>query len=186
MRLRVAMTVEGTLLFGIDNPGVIQRQWDRIVAAALEETALSWWANCAPQHFQPGSRGRYPGSFFVRKRSTQARKVRRFGHSLPLVTYAAGRPPTRRLTNERALQDAPGGRVTNRTGEVRASWSAPPVGEVYKDEAVAMNRRDMAHVTRVLYRAIGRGLKGTKARARTSVGRRYAGARRRRVRRRIV
>lgn len=189
MRMTVTATGEGILLVGVDNPGVIQRQWDQLCYRALESASLDWWKNTAPKKFRYRARTAYPGTFKPRRPTTLAQKWRKFKHTMPLVNYPAGRPPPDKLTIEGQMRLPPRLRLTKRRKVMKANWPAPPVHSQYKREVVAANAADVARAGRVMMAAMSRGVRGVRwrrAALEQGVPIRFTGPQRRRVRRRIT
>lgn len=147
MKLSIVAIGTGALLFGVDNPGVIQREWNKILKSTLRHLVYFWWEKIMPRHFHGHARGLYPGVFFVRKRSTQRRKFRRFGHSEPLLNYPIGKPPANKDTLEGHLALFPS--VSGTAKQATGTWRAPRVTQVYKDEATAVNEDDKRIMARL-------------------------------------
>jgi len=133
MKLSVTMTARGSLLVGIDNPGIIQRDWGRAVRAALYATLIAWWQDFLPRHFRRGAHFRY--SYRTRKSTTYARKQKLYGHNLELVNHPVGSPPTNRETLEAAMTRVPDQLIV-RGSSATARWNvrASVVDEAHQDE----------------------------------------------------
>lgn len=184
MRITVGVEAHGTLLMGLDNPGVIQKQWDECMYRALEASVVFWWKSLSPKKFQAGARSEYPGLFFVRKATTQRSKFRQYGHSTPLVTGFLNMPPRDRWTIYGAMKKPPSVKVLKRHKRASASWSAPKVSEVYKREVTAVNNRDVAALMRVFRANIIDGIRGARWRQsaiRSGVALHYKGPMKKRI-----
>ena len=140
MRMIVTAIGKGVLLFGVDNPGVIKAQWSKILVAAGKRCIWAWWEYFMPNHFRSGSRSKYPGAFAKRSRITEAKKYKRYGHSLPLVNYPEGQPPSGRDTLEGFLRIPP--MVTATATHAVGRWNAKGVHQKYIDEATATSTND--------------------------------------------
>ena len=146
----------GVILFGVKNPNVLASDWTKIIKEALRDAIYALWEFSLPKHFRRGSRSEYPRSFFVRKRSTDAKKFRKYGHSLPLVNYPEASPPPNKITLELYTKLPP--MVRGNHERMKGTWATPRVQEKYTTEASFLNKNDENMVYTVVRQTILRML----------------------------
>lgn len=140
----------GFFLLGIDNPGIIQRQWKKAIQKSCVAGIWYWIENMLPQHFGRSNFRRYGESFKKRKVSTQKRRAKKWGTTAYLVNYPIGQPPADRPTLERMMVYAIPTFATTPSG-AHATWATPGIQEQYKNEATAMNEEDAQELARFFH-----------------------------------
>lgn len=144
-------------------PRELRRRWPKIRKAAFTEIGEMWHKKFRPKHFTRAGAREYSyspraGDALARgskrfRRSYTGQKLRRFGHTLPLVFSGASRDLTR-LRDVRAT--GKGVRIVMRAPTL--NFSRKGATKSMRDELTEISAREAKALTKRLARSIERGM----------------------------
>lgn len=172
MRMRVYAESRGFILLGIDNPGVVARQWRGACRRSATAVLWHWIEHLLPKHFGRSNWHRY--GFKRRTAATQKKKARKYGHTAALANYPIGHPPATRPTLEAYLRELPDIRQIRHGAQ--AEWRTPGITLQYKLEATAVNAEDAGEMATMFHGALLEEMNSGRAPLKQSVRRRLSTA----------
>lgn len=150
-------------------PGVLKKHWNTLVKACWEALGSHWHARMREKHFthagateygydkRQGERGSQSGLGF--RSSYTGRKLRRFGHTLPLVWSGASRTLSQ-IRNVRTTRD--GVKVVMNTPTLNFRKGKLGKGKTMREEMTTVSAREEVELAGVWDRSFQMRIEGTK------------------------